>query len=124
MYRSNVHTLQYLDTAGSEPACEHRLPPGVLVVGDGRANATGPLLADTHAEGRHPLPLQLSQRNFVRGSCGRLTGCMTWPSSERLRACLCLDGRIFRQAPKSPSLVFKWAWKSWGTITEGRLCLR
>jgi hypothetical protein len=77
MYRSNVHTLQYLDTAGSEPACEHRLPPGVLVVGDGRANATGPLLADTQAEGRHPLPLQLSQRNFVRGSCGRLTGCMT-----------------------------------------------
>jgi hypothetical protein len=65
MYRSNVHTLQYLDTAGSEPACKleasqrpggHGLSmaSGGRATGlDGRAQRHGPIIG-RHARKRKP----------------------------------------------------------------------
>ena len=134
MYRSNVHTLQYLDTAGSEPACKpdarwawakHGLWWATGLGWQGSTPRAHNWQTRTQAEGRHPLPLQyLSQRNFVRGDCAPLDSTHDLrilhlsPSSPPLRR-LCLASRVIRQAQKSPFLVLLWTWNTWVIIIEG-----
>jgi hypothetical protein len=64
-----VHTLQYLDTAGSEPACAHTDCRLAAKRDYGRAKTTGPQLAETEQAGGRAAstPPSIVSAEFCKG---------------------------------------------------------